>query len=357
MEQERKAGMSQLLNEKPLISVIVPVYNGQDYLKKCIDSIERQTYEPLEVLIVNDGSTDRTMEVCEQLQKEYQNIRVIVTDDEGVSAARNAGLDRMTGQFVTFVDADDRIFPEMLSTLYACIAEADGDLAGCGFAAWGKEEEIEYDTPPQKYDRKIYTPEEFLMKEILGGNSRCWSKLYKRKAIGNLRFRQGLSIGEDMLFLVDLMSGSKGASVSRILETEYKGYGYFQNPKGAMNRAFRPQYMDQITCWEIAREEISRMTFGDGDKEWQSRVTAILIMAVMLTAGKLALLSAKERKLQRRYIEICHDKIKREMHVPGAFEALSKGYRLKVRLFAGLPGIYLWLYHFRKYRRQIWKKN
>lgn len=340
--------MGQLINERPLISVIVPVYNGQDYLKKCIDSIERQTYEPLEVLIVNDGSTDGTMEVCRQLQEEYQNVDVLMTNDEGVSAARNAGLDRMRGQFVTFVDADDRISPEMLDALYAGMEETGSDIAGCGFSPWGIEEEIRYDTSAREDDRKLYAPEEFLIKQILGGNSRCWSKLYRRQAIGNLRFKRGLSIGEDMLFLVGLISGADGASVGRVLETAYKGYGYFQNPKGAMNRAFRPQYMDQITCWEIAREEIAGMESLGEDQEWRSKVTAILMMAIMLTAGKLAVLSPGERKQQKKYVEICHGKIKKEMQEPGAFAALSRGYRIKVRLFAAMPGVYLWLYHFMK---------
>lgn len=118
-----------------------------------------------------------------------------------------------------------------------------------------------------------------------------------------------------------------------------------------MNRAFRPQYMDQIICWEIARDQIAQIEFFGKQKEWQSRVTAILIMAVMLTAGKLALLPAKERKEQGKYIAICHKKIKKEIQVPGAFAALSKGYKIKTRLFAALPGIYLWLYHFRKYKK------
>lgn len=345
--------MSQLLKEKPLISVIVPVYNGQDYLKKCIDSIESQTYDNLEVIIVNDGSTDGTGEICRQLQEEYENIRVILTNDEGVSAARNAGLERMTGEFVTFVDADDRIFPDMISVLYSCITETDSDIAGCGFLTWSKEEEIKDFTPSAEGNsRKTYTPAEFLTEGILKGNSRCWSKLYKCASIGKIRFRQEITIGEDMLFLLDLMPG-----VRRVSEIQYKGYGYFQNPAGTMNRDFRPKYMDQITCWELAREEIDRMDMLGMDEAWQekeqlkSRVTAILIMAIMLTAGKLARLPVRERNQQRKYIELCHDKIKDEMQVPGAVKALSKGYRVKLKIFAAMPGIYLELYHLWKNKR------
>ena len=83
--------MSRTEEEKPLISVIVPVFNGQDYLEKCIESIEKQTYKNLEIIIINDGSTDDTAAVCVKLRENYENIHVITTEDEGVSAARTRG--------------------------------------------------------------------------------------------------------------------------------------------------------------------------------------------------------------------------------------------------------------------------
>ena len=120
-----------------------------------------------------------------------------------------------------------------------------------------------------------------------------------------------------------------------------------------MNRAFAPAYMDQITCWELAREEIRRMqpsgqNQADPNQEQaENQVTTILLMAIMLTAGKLALLPARERRKQKQYIQLCHDKIKEETAVPGAFEALSKGYRVKIRIFQAVPELYLLLYHLR----------
>lgn len=342
---------------KPLISVIVPVYNGQDYLSKCIESIESQTYQNLEVIIINDGSTDKTAEVCCKLAKKYENIHVITMNDEGVSTARNAGIDAAGGEFVTFVDADDRLFPKMIQNLYEYLTEAESDISGCGFQTWNDENEwrrieggIQSENLSGNDKIHIYDASGFLVDGILKGNSRCWSKLYKRSVIGDVRFRKNITIGEDMLFLVDLLP-----KTNKIVEISYKGYGYFQNPKGAMNRAFLPRYMDQITCWEIAREEIIKRNLTETQEQWKTRmegqITTILLMAIMLTAGKLALLSAKDRRRQKQYIDICHEKIKKELQVPGAYEGLSKGYRVKVRLFQTMPAFYLWLYHFRKYKK------
>ena len=326
---------------QPLISVIVPVYNGQDYLEKCIESIQSQTYENLEIIIINDGSTDATGQILVSLKAKYDNIHVITTEDEGVSAARNAGLNAAKGAFVTFVDADDRLRPKMLDILYQGILDTGSDICGCRFLTWKKEEEWE-EQLKERYrieKPKTYQTMDYLEQEVLAGNSRCWSKLYRRGAIGKLRFRSGLSIGEDMLFLVELLPYVRSVS-----ELSYPGYGYYQNPKGAMNRAFSPRYMDQITCWELAREAMP-------DKPAiKSRVTTIILVAIMLTVGKIALLDGNERRKYKQYVKICHTKLREELQIAGAYDGLDKGYRLKVKLFLAMPDLYLFLYHFRKYR-------
>ena len=116
-----------------LISVIVPVYNGESYLRSCIESIENQTYQKLEIIIINDGSTDSTGKVCVELKENYENIRIITTEDEGVSAARNAGLDLAKGALITFVDADDRLRPRTLEVLAGVLRKTGSDMAGCSF--------------------------------------------------------------------------------------------------------------------------------------------------------------------------------------------------------------------------------
>lgn len=326
---------------QPLISVIVPVHNGQDYLEKCIESIENQTYGNLEIFIINDGSTDDTGKACSRLIESYENIRVITMEDEGVSAARNAGLDAAKGAFVTFVDADDRLRPGALEALFDGMMETAADICGCRFFQWQQEEQWE-EFLSRKYHRqpaRTYRATAYLKEELLAGNSRCWSKLYRRSVIGKLRFRRGLSIGEDMLFLMELLP-----YVRAVAEIDYPGYGYYQNPAGAMNRPFTPAYMDQITCWELAREEVLKM-----DETLEGQVTPIVITGILLVAGKLAFLSGRERRKQRQYVRICHEKLKEELKRPEGYAGLSPDYQAKARLFSKAPGWYLWLYHFRKY--------
>lgn len=328
---------------QPLISVIVPVYNGETYLANCIESIEKQSYKPLEVIIVNDGSTDQTGEVCQALTEKYDNIRLISLPDLGVSAARNAGMKEAKGDYLTFVDADDRIRPPMLQMLYEMLAQTHSQVVGCTFAKWQTQrgwELLEKSIPVEQNEITLYTGKEYLNQQLLKGNSRCWSKLYSAKFIrrNHIQFREGLTIGEDMLFLMELLP-----AIGQIAEMNYPGYGYYQNPEGAMNRKFEPRYMDQILCWKLLREKAVKM-----DASCENQITSLLLMGIMLTAGKLSRLSGEERKKNEEYIRLCHTEIMREK---GNFKArmmLSKAYRLKVRFFAMAPGLYLRLYHLHK---------
>ena len=116
----------------PLISVIVPVYKAEEYLDKCVQSIRNQTYENLEIILVDDGSPDRCGEMCDAYAQEDARIRVFHKENGGQSSARNLGLDNMAGEYVGFVDSDDWIEPEMYACLYGLVAEHKAKIAGCG---------------------------------------------------------------------------------------------------------------------------------------------------------------------------------------------------------------------------------
>lgn len=330
--------------KKTQITVIVPVHNGQSYLEDCIESIESQTGQTLEVIVVNDGSTDDTASVCDSLAERYDNLRVITLPDLGVSVARNRGLEQAEGEYITFVDADDRLRPGMLAGLYRILCETDADMAGCAFAVWSRQEEwkalaetAEKSFP--EWQTVEYNNTSYLKNALLCGNSRCWSKLYKRSLIGKTRFREGLSIGEDMMFLVELLP-----RVQRAVEADYQGYGYYQNPNGAMKRPFTPAYMDQIYCWEMAKDLILRQ-----EPALAPQVTAQLMVAIMLVAGKIALLPGGARKEAEGYLRICRKKLRECKKQQGSYAFLPPGYGLKVRFFGSMPHFYVRLYHCRKY--------
>lgn len=330
---------------RELISVIVPVNNGEGSLAKCVESIAAQEDVNLEILVVNDGSTDGTASVCKRLLECHPNLSVIEMPDLGVSAARNRGLSQAKGEYVTFVDADDRLRPGMLAQIYWMLQGTKSDLAGCRFVPWSTETDWTALLGAGKRPRtgigrtgvSIYNNEGYLKEAILQGNTRCWSKLYRRDLIGPVRFREGLSVGEDLLFLLELLPRLNWAA-----ESDYLGYGYYQNPEGVMNRPFAPAYLDQIACWEKARELI-----GKQDKSLLPQADAQIMVAVMLVAGKIALLPEKERQAAARHLRFCHKKLRAAANRK-SLSMLPQGYLIKALVFLLDPRLYVRLYRLQK---------
>ncbi len=326
------------------LSVIVPAFNAGKYIGNCIDSIEHGSLpeSELEVIVVNDGSTDNTAKVIDSKMQEYSNIQMVQTNDEGVSVARNRGMQKASGEYITFVDADDIVTEKMFSLLIAEAMETKADIVGCGFFTWSKAEDIpgkiidgnNNEDSDAAIKKSVFNSDDFIKEEIIGNhNSRCWSKIYSRKCLEGIEFKEGLTIGEDMLFLTQAVK-----KANSIVELDYKGYGYYQNEKGAMNRPFNPKYMDQITCWELMAEETG------------CDLVVNRFMSVMLVVSKIALLSKKDQKQNYQYINICKEKLKELINeFPEGLKKLDRGYRIKCRLFKLSPKLYLRLYG-------LWKK-
>ncbi len=187
--------------DQPLISVIVPVYNAELYLKKCVDSIRNQTYKNLEIILVNDGSPDHCGEMCDEMAKEDARIRVFHKENGGQSSARNLGLDNMTGAYVGFVDSDDWIEPNMYQTLYELICQHNAQISACGcYLDYSDGQFSFFNTNyPQENQTVIYSmmqalEESFHNKRIT--YSPC-DKLYHASIFADLRFTEG-RIYEDM---------------------------------------------------------------------------------------------------------------------------------------------------------------
>lgn len=182
---------------EPLISVIVPVYRVERYLKRCVDSILAQTYPNMEVLLVDDGSPDRCPEICEEYARRFSNIRVIHQQNKGLSGARNTGIDQAKGEYLAFVDSDDVISPYFLEKLYQALKENDADLSQC---RW---EYMHGDVLKEAYrpdaSTEVFSGRRMLANLYIQTGAYyvvAWNKLYKRQLFETIRYPQG-QIHED----------------------------------------------------------------------------------------------------------------------------------------------------------------
>ena len=184
-----------------MISVIVPVYNVEKYFDACINSIISQTYKELEIILVDDGSTDSSGRLCDQYAKKDSRIKVIHKENGGVSSARNTGIDIATGEYITFVDADDYIDANMYETLYEMAIKTGAEIVECDFVYRKVPENVKnqvYEISGLKALEKLYSDDtEYGILTV----SPC-NKIFKRDIVSNIRFKVGCSIAEDRDFIL-----------------------------------------------------------------------------------------------------------------------------------------------------------
>ena len=194
--------------ETALISVIVPVYNVAQYLEKSIASIQQQTYQNLEIILVDDGATDESGRLCEQIAEQDERVLVYHKENEGLSQARNDGLKQAHGDYVIFIDSDDYIHSEMIASLYQQLVKEDADVSSCGVMNVYANSES-----PQTENQDDYfvcDTETFLREYLIGEKipGTICNKLIKKEVAAQLTFPKGL-IYEDAYYHFDLIKVAK----------------------------------------------------------------------------------------------------------------------------------------------------
>lgn len=193
---------------KDLVSIIVPVYNAETTLERCISALVGQTWKNIEIILVNDGSKDRSLEICRRYASEDKRIQVIDKPNGGVSSARNAGLDAATGAFIMFCDSDDWAEPDWCEEL---ISHYETDcLVMCGHYVEGEQSYLPHEIRAEKGITR-YARQEFHRLKLRMFNA-PWNKIYCRAVIENaqLRFHQALTNGEDYLFILQYLNCISG---------------------------------------------------------------------------------------------------------------------------------------------------
>ena len=184
------------MSNLPLISVIIPVFNVEDYLEACVNSVISQSYENLEIILVDDGSTDRSAKLCNSLAVKDLRIKTLHKPNGGLSSARNYGIDSATGDYITFVDSDDTITPDAISTLYSLVNQHNTLISMATF-----------NNRCRSRNRIIILPGIDAASRMLYQNdmdSSAWNKLYHSSLFQKHRFTEGIYY-EDIDFVIQLL--------------------------------------------------------------------------------------------------------------------------------------------------------
>lgn len=239
------------------VSVIVPVYNVKKYLRKCVDSIKNQTYQNIEIVLVDDGSTDGSENLCDEIARTDNRIVIIHKENGGLSDARNVGMDASSGDYISFVDSDDYVDEDFCEILIANLEKYNADVSCCRYSnVWedGTKEPIGNDG-----EIHIYEGLEALKEYIYGKTMDPFSvnKLYRAELLGNskfldnrVRFIKGI-LSEDNPFCVELFK-----QTNKVVLVGAAKYNYLQAREGAITSSkISQKRIDAVHYWDMVRRD------------------------------------------------------------------------------------------------------
>lgn len=280
---------------EPLISVILPVYNMETYLSRCLDSVLNNTYHNLEVICIDDGSRDASLEILHRYEGNDSRVIVISKENGGVSSARNAGLNRATGEYVCFVDSDDYVHPQYFELLFRALQETGLEISACQPMILDSEgiaetpEDFTYDPDALNV---CSVAEVFKTENLMAF---CWGKLIRSTLVKDRSFDENLGFAEDTVFFAEVC---RNETVKQVAVLSYPLYYYVQREGSAVKNADDPQflsfsrvwiqqlqkswrddiYLDKALKWNLSKRYISRFILPNrkASQEFHSYLKAVI---------------------------------------------------------------------------------
>lgn len=236
-----------------LITVIIPIYNVEQYLRRCVDSVLAQTYKNLEIYLVDDGSPDNCGKICDEYASKDNRIKVIHKKNGGLSDARNAALDVCMGEYISFIDSDDYVSEDFIESLYLAIKRFDTKLSICGINKFSEPENSHVDYCPADEESCVSGSE---MYETVWRPSAC-NKMYHRSIFESLRYPFG-KLYEDLFIYHDVL-----AQVDRIAFTGKNSYYYFDRPDSIINKSYDIRNTDEIEGLDLRINKLRELNCAE----------------------------------------------------------------------------------------------
>lgn len=315
------------MSEKPLITIVIPVYNVVPYIDRCVESVRNQTYQYIEILLVDDGSTDGSGRLCDQFAQADARITVIHQQNGGLSDARNAGLACAKGEYIVFIDSDDYIETRMIEDMYTIAHREKADIVEIDFSL----EDVHGHQFKKRSAMKRELSKDEALKEYFAGNvieNVVWNKLYKREVIHSVRFEKG-QIAEDILFTYRALQNA-----TRVYVDTTNSYYYYSIREGSIVHTLsRAHLFDAIDASMYMYQNVDVSL-----KEW---AFAKVIREQVKAIRKILLLDTNhlyetEKKELLRTI--------RSYPFLKAVKYLRFKQLVTLYIMKGLPQLYAWLY-------------
>lgn len=229
-----------------MVSIIVPIYNVEEYLKRCIDSLVNQTYKDIEIILVNDGSTDSSLNICKEYANQHKIIKLIDKMNGGLSSARNAGLKHCQGEYIAFVDSDDWVEPNYIEVLLDVLEKHNVDIAQCSYVK--EVGQVNSSKIINQYNEEILTGKDAIKKLYIKDDYVktvvAWNKLYRRNIFERIRFPEGLNY-EDEAIIHEILY-----KAGTLVKIDYTLYHYLIRKNSITQSEFSLKRLDAVKAFE-----------------------------------------------------------------------------------------------------------
>lgn len=233
------------------VSVIIPIYNTDKYLRRCIDSVLNQNFEDYEILLIDDGSTDNCGLICDEYKSKSDKIKVIHTTHGGVSSACNCGIEHSDGEYLMFCDSDDYVEPDWIPTLYCAIKDNPDNFVFCAFYNDDINESRSVHLSNGDYYSRYSIDDYYLMYQK-GFSAYRWIRIFRKdKVSAAIRFDESICVGEDVLFNIEYLK-----TCSSFLYVDKPLYHWVNNGNESLSRAYHAKYYDDIKMLYFPRASV-----------------------------------------------------------------------------------------------------
>ena len=294
----------------PTIRIIVPVYKVEAYLDRCVESILNQTYRDFELILVDDGSPDNCGAMCDSWAAKDSRVIAFHKENGGVSAARNAGMDIARGEWITFIDSDDYIHPQMLDALYSAVMEHGVKVAACGYSETAGEPLVQ-DVDTQA---RICAPQDFYTQRCTNATV-PWGKLYHRDVV--LPYPVGKLHEDEYVTYRILFACEKIAVIDTAL------YGYYQNDSGITRSQWTPRRMDIFYAFEQRVDFFQANGYAQLAEDHAFRY-------IWDVQRQMALIMQLTRRERRIHLKTCRNYLHRAVHKAKAVTKISSAYCCRI---------------------------
>ena len=246
---------------EPLVSVIVPIYNVETYLRECVDSILRQTYSNLEIILVEDGSPDKCPEICDEYAKKDNRVKVIHQNNGGLAHARNVGIANSNGDYLTFIDSDDYVSYDYVESLYKGIVEYGADISTASLIVLKGSKPLGATLERKSFVKMTKTDYFKAYVSIKAEKSMpfitAWNKLYKKELFEGIKYPKG-KLYEDAFTTYKLIDKAK-----KIVYSTSKLYYYRLNPQSILGQSFEEKHLEMTEAFRSGMNYFNKKNEND----------------------------------------------------------------------------------------------